>query len=136
MIQSPIIIKRSPIDGYGVFAAADIPKGIRFDDALTEEDMDIYIPKILFLAIKLLSPNLAALLEKYGYVCKFSGIHMISPDIRIWNMNHSEKPNIEPFYSPKGRYLYCLTTRKIKEGEEILIDYGTFAADKDVYFKK
>ena len=110
-------IDASPIHGVGVFALRPIPKGVdplkslvpRDEVELTNEDLEG------------LPEGVLAQMEKY---CFFEGDQVLASanglntvDMAIY-INHSKFPNLR-LVAP-GQFE---TTRAIKEGEELVMDY-------------
>jgi SET domain-containing protein len=116
-----VMIKPSPIEGIGVFALRDIPKGCRDmfgkpDDAgewITVSKNEI---EALPAHAQLLVGNYC-LYDAANYFVPAQGFKKI--DISLF-LNHADEPNI--ISVNEGDYFE--TTRDIKEGEELVIDYG------------
>ena len=126
--QYSFILKPSKIPnaGVGVFSLRDIQPGIHL--ALKPQGQSVgvdvqeeVIPK-----------------ELLGYcVAKENGVWRCPPDFShmhiVWYLNHSEKPNAEK--RSDGYY----STKVIKTGEEITIDYNSLDEPEDKkeeYYKK
>ncbi|MEK7172371.1 MAG: SET domain-containing protein [Patescibacteria group bacterium] len=120
-------VQSSPLGGVGVFAIRDIPKGtdifygclkpiwIRFNknelahlDQGVKEMIDDFLPTV----------NLK---DFYVPVHGLNGM-----DISYF-INHSNKPNCQ---TPKNSFGF-FTARKVKKGEELTVNYGSY----DPYFK-
>lgn len=104
LYQGPIFVKKSPIHGYGVFAAEDISEG-----SLVEECYPLYAPAgdILFSSYYFKADNQSAL--PLGFGCIY---------------NHSLNPNVTYFYTAdKGLFIFK-ARRFIHRGEELLCSYG------------
>ena len=114
-----IMLKPSPIQGIGVFAIRDIPKGQR---KIFSEDQSEWI-KIPKSEIEKLPTSSRFLVENHclyddeNYFVPEYGFKMIDPVIYI---NHSDTPNIISI--DDGNDFEAL--RDIKEGEELFLDYG------------
>ena len=116
-----VMIKPSPIEGIGVFALQDIPKGCRsmFSKA-TEEEQWLTISKI---EVENLPAHAKALIENY---CLYDEENYFVPDYGFKKMdlvnflNHSDTPNIVSIND--GEFFEAI--REIKKGEELFIDYG------------
>ena len=116
-----VMIKPSPIEGIGVFALQDIPKGCRsmFSKA-TEEEQWLTISKI---EVENLPAHAKALIENY---CLYDADNYFVPDYGFKKMdlvnflNHSDTPNIISIND--GEFFEAI--REIKKGEELFIDYG------------
>ncbi len=116
-----VMIKPSPIEGIGVFALQDIPKGCRsmFSKASDAEEW-IIVSKT---EVKALPAHTKALIETY---CLYDDENYFVPDYGFKKMdlvnflNHSDTPNIISIND--GEFFEALTD--IKQGEELFIDYG------------
>jgi SET domain-containing protein len=116
-----VMIRPSHIEGIGVFALQDIPKGCRsmFSKANEEEQ---WIP-IAKTEVDNLPAHAKALIENY---CLYDEESYFVPDYGFKKMdlvnflNHSDTPNVVSIND--GEFFEA--TRDIKQGEELLIDYG------------
>ena len=121
-----VMIKPSPIEGIGVFALRDIPKGCRsmFSKANEQEQ---WIP-ITKTEVETLPAHAKALIENY---CLYDEAHYFVPDYGFKKMdlvnflNHSDTPNVISIND--GEFFEA--TRDIKQAEELLIDYGQIVDD-------
>src|SRR6185436_10626425 len=117
-----VMIRPSPIEGIGVFAIRDIPKGCRtmFSKANTDHDEWISVPKT---EVEQLPAHSRALIENY---CLYDDDNYFIAEYGFKKMdlvnflNHADEPNIISVND--GEYFEAL--RDIKAGEELLIDYG------------
>jgi SET domain-containing protein len=116
-----VMLKPSPIEGIGVFAIRDIPKGCRdmFGKPDTADEW-----------ITVSKNEIAALPEQVqflvGNYCLYDEADYFIPaqgfkkmDVSLF-INHSDEPNIISI--DDGDYFEA--TREIRAGEELLIDYG------------
>ena len=116
-----VMIKPSPIEGIGVFALQDIPKGCRsmFSKA-NEQEQWIPISKT---EIENLPAHAKALIENY---CLYDAENYFVPDYGFKKMdlvnflNHSDTPNVISIND--GEFFEAI--RDIKKDEELVIDYG------------
>lgn len=116
-----VMIKPSPIEGIGVFALRDIPKGCRsmFSKA-NEQEQWITVSKT---EVENLPPHSKALIENY---CLYDKENYFVPDYGFKKMdlvnflNHSETPNVISIND--GEFFEAIID--IKQGEELVIDYG------------
>jgi SET domain-containing protein len=116
-----VMIKPSPIEGIGVFALQDIPKGCRsmFSKANEQEQ---WIP-ITKTEVEKLPAHSKALIENY---CLYDDENYFVPDYGFKKMdlvnflNHSNTPNVISIND--GEFFEAI--RDIKQGEELVIDYG------------
>ncbi len=108
----------SDIQGIGLFADEDIPRGTMVDnnDALS---IITYTEEEWRAREKNLSAESFKQVKRYAYKDNKDGLYWLNlDDVRF--MNHSETPTIET----RGDADYAV--RDIKKGEEITIDYRTF----------
>lgn len=116
-----VMIKPSPIEGIGVFALCDIPKGCRsmFSRA-NEQEKWIPVSKT---EVDHLPAHAKALIENY---CLYDDENYFVPDYGFKKMdlvnflNHADIPNIISIND--GEFFEAI--RDIKKGEELVIDYG------------
>ncbi|MEO6547676.1 MAG: SET domain-containing protein [Ferruginibacter sp.] len=117
-----VMIKPSPIEGIGVFALRDIPKGCRqmFSTTNSGEEEWIRIPKT---EVAVLPAHAKSLVETY---CLYDEAAYFFPHEGFKKMdlvnflNHSDTPNIKSIN--EGEFFEAL--RNINAGEELLVDYG------------
>src|ERR1700757_3388244 len=119
----PIVARRSPIHGNGVFAAVDLPAG----KSLVE-----YRGKLLTHAVADVrySDNVES---GHTFLFSLNDDYVIDANVdgndARW-INHSCAPNCEPVLqeSPDGNpnhaRVFIETTRPVKAGEELTYDYG------------
>jgi len=124
--NTSVMLKPSPIEGVGVFAVCDIPKGSRnMFSPPDPQDEWIPIPKA---EIDLLPPHARFLVENYclyDETCYFVPSHGFKKmDLALF-INHSDDPNIRSI--DDGNYFEA--TRDIRAGEELVIDYGEIVDD-------
>ena len=116
-----VMIRPSPIEGIGVFALQDIPKGCRsmFSKANEQEQ---WIP-VARSEVEKLPPHSKALIENY---CLYDDENYFVPNYGFKKMdlvnflNHSDTPNVISIND--GEFFEAI--RDIKQGEELFIDYG------------
>jgi SET domain-containing protein len=116
-----VMLKPSPVEGVGVFAIRDIPKGCRqmfSQPGVNDQWISISKPEV-----ELLPPHAQFIVGNYclyddnNYFVPAEGFKKI--DLSLF-LNHSDTPNIISIND--GDYFEA--TRDIKTGEELLIDYG------------
>lgn len=116
-----VMIKASPIEGIGVFALQDIPKGCRSMFSKTNEQ-EQWIP-ITKTEVEKLPAHAKALIENY---CLYDDENYFVPDYGYKKMdlvnflNHSDTPNVISIND--GEFFEAI--KDIKQGEELVIDYG------------
>lgn len=116
-----VMLKPSAIAGIGVFAIRDIPKGCRamFSKPDTNDNWITISKK----EVESLPLHARHLIENY---CLFDEDQYFVPDYGFKKidvslfLNHSDTPNVISIQ--EGDYFE--TTRDIKSGEELFIDYG------------
>jgi SET domain-containing protein len=113
MFRVPTYVSRSSIHGFGVFAAARIPRGTTIwefdpaaDWALTEAEMAVFPAK------------LREQMEAWTYVSE-EGLYILCSDAAKF-MNHSFQPNCD------DRGKNTVAARDIEAGEELTCDYRSF----------
>lgn len=117
-----VMLKPSPVEGIGVFAVQDIPKGCR--QMFTKPTAD---DQWITLSTKEVEELPAHARFMVGNYCLFDDENYFVPghgfksiDLSLF-LNHSDTPNILSVHD--GDYFEAL--RDIQAGEELLIDYGT-----------
>jgi SET domain-containing protein len=121
-----VMIKPSPIEGIGVFAIRDIPKGCRkmFSKGIGEW---IKIPKA---EVELLPTHSKTLIETY---CLYDEENYFVPDygFKVMDLvnylNHSETPNIISIND--GEEFEAIAD--IPAGQELLINYGEIVESEE-----
>lgn len=116
----------SPVHGIGVVAIKDIPKGCR---SVFGSDEDEWI-RVGFSEVLKLDPAIRILIEQY---CLFDEKDYFVPskgfkkmDLSLY-LNHSEEPNLISIN--EGEFFE--TTREIKSGEELFLDYGQIVSAEE-----
>jgi SET domain-containing protein len=116
-----VMLKPSPIEGIGVFALRDIPKGCR--EMFGKPDADDEWITVMKKEIETLPAHAQFLVGNY---CLYDEENYFIPargfkkmDISLF-LNHSDNPNIISI--SHGDFFEA--TRDIKNGEELFIDYG------------
>ena len=117
-----VMIKPSAIEGIGVFAIQDIPKGCReiFSREDTNKEEYITINKA---RVDKLPSHSRHLIETY---CMFDADNYFVPEDGFKKMdlvsflNHSDKPNVISIN--EGEFFEAI--KDIEKGEELVVDYG------------
>ena len=123
-----VMIKPSPIEGIGVFAIRDIPKGCRNMFSKENPGKEEYV-KLSKTETALLPEHSRHLIETY---CLYDADHYFVPESGFKKMdlvnflNHSDEPNLVSIN--EGEFFEAL--KDIKAGEELLIDYGEIVDDE------
>ena len=113
----------SEIEGIGLFAAEDIPKGTRIWDYRPGFDLE-FSPEF----VQALPEPAHSYALRYAYLNKFKGTYILcSDDARFFN--HSATPNTTSIDSPDGQVNADIAARDIREGEELTTDYNSFDSD-------
>jgi len=121
-----ITLKPSPVHGIGVFALRDIPKGCK---TLFSRNVGEWI-RVPISDIDQLPDQTRNMVETY---CLYDETHYYLPDygFKVMDMvnylNHSSSPNVISVND--GEYFESL--REIKEGEELLVNYGEIVDTKE-----
>lgn len=117
-----VMIKPSPIEGIGVFAIRDIPKGCRSIFSNPENKQEEWL-KITRAEIDLLPAHSKKLIETY---CLYDDENYFVPEYGLKKMdlvnflNHANTPNIISIND--GEFFEAI--RDITTDEELLVDYG------------
>ncbi|MGG9963798.1 SET domain-containing protein [Ferruginibacter sp. SUN106] len=116
-----VMLKPSPIEGVGVFAITDIPKGCRnmFSKPDASEEW-ITVPKTEVEALPAHAQFIVGnycLYDEDNYFIPGNGFKKI--DLSLF-LNHADIPNVISIND--GDYFEAV--RDIKAGEELLVDYG------------
>ena len=119
----------SKISGVGVIAIRDIPKNTdpfktlnnKNDEIimLTDKDVSGLDKNVL----KIINDFFGSGDKKKKYDVLASGANNINVS---FYMNHSDKPNIDIVEDDTSDYYGFRTNRRIKEGEELTIDYSNY----------
>ena len=121
-----ITLKPSPVHGIGVFALRDIPKGCK---TLFSRNVGEWI-RVPISDIDQLPDQTRNMVETY---CLYDETHYYLPDygFKVMDLvnylNHSSSPNVISVND--GEYFESL--RVIKEGEELLVNYGEIVDTKE-----
>lgn len=104
LFQNKLMVKRSKLHGYGVFAGKTIQKGEKIEECyfLLSKKGDLALEDFYF--------------DARGMNALFLGFGSI--------YNHADKPNADYLINYKKRIATIKATRRIKKGEEIYVDYG------------
>ncbi len=117
-------LKPSRIEGIGVFAVRDIPKGVNIFKAMRKIKF-IAIDKRLIFENTKIDKEIKKMVDDF-YVIKKNKIY--SPKFSLneidmsFFVNHSVKPNL---IDKKGEKFFTL--RDIKKGEELTVDYSKYS---------
>ena len=123
-----VMLKPSPIEGIGVFAIRDIPKGCR---TIFSAGIGEWI-KVSIDEVEKLPAHSRNLVETY---CLYDEENYFVPDYgfklmdTVLYLNHSAQFNIASVND--GEQFEAL--RDIKAGEELLVDYGSIADGLESY---
>ncbi len=116
-----VMLKPSPLEGIGVFAVRDIPKGCR--EMFSKPDASDQWITVPAKEVAALPPHAQFIVGNYclydenDYFIPADGFKKI--DLALF-LNHADIPNVISIN--EGDYFE--TVRDIKQGEELLIDYG------------
>lgn len=126
--NSYVMLKPSPVEGVGVFAIRDIPKGCRTlfsapDPAeqwitITQQEWEQLPAPAQFLVTNY------CLYDELHYFVPAQGFKKMD---LCYFINHSDTPNLISI--EEGNYFE--TTRDIAAGEELFLDYGTIVDDEE-----
>jgi SET domain-containing protein len=116
-----VMLKPSPIEGIGVFAIRDIPKGCR--EMFSKPDVNDQWITITKEEVAALPAHAQFIIGNY---CLYDDDNYFVPDNGFKKtdlslfLNHADTPNIISIN--EGDYFEAV--RDIKSGEELVIDYG------------
>ena len=114
-------LKVSNINGVGVFAVRDIPKGINpFKGIPDQEWIKIKMEELAHLDKEILKMIDDFLVIKKNNTVLVPEFGLNGMDISFF-LNHSDNPNIKR--NPNGEFV---TIREIKKDEEITVSYSTY----------
>lgn len=115
-------IKPSQLEGVGVFAIRDIPKGINPFQGISRQkwfEFDMKDIKIEDKEILKMMDDFFVIEENKKVLVPENALNGM--DISFF-VNHSENPNIE---TTDGGFTFK-TLRKINKGEELIVSYATY----------
>ncbi|MDR3490492.1 MAG: SET domain-containing protein-lysine N-methyltransferase [Gammaproteobacteria bacterium] len=104
LFQNAIVVKPSPLHGYGVFAEKDISKGDIVEECYTLVSLNRESDFLNYYF------NAAG---KNGFALGYGGIY-----------NHSDDPSISFEYDADNQIIIYKARRAISKGEELFISYG------------
>lgn len=104
LFQNKLIVKKSPMHGYGVFAGKTIKKGEKIEECyiIISKGGDKVLDDFYF--------------DAKGKYAVFTGYGSI--------YNHSDDPNADYTINIKKRKATIKAVKPIRKGEEIFITYG------------
>lgn len=104
LFQSKLVVKKSPLHGYGVFAEKTIKKGELIEECyiILSRGGDKVLQDFYF--------------DADGKSALFTGFGSI--------YNHSDDPNADYKINIKNRLATLKAARTIRKGEEIFVSYG------------
>jgi len=107
LYQGPIVVRKSPIHGYGVFATQDLAKGTLIEECHFIETITSYrgLQSYVF--------THSSLNDKDLFLLGYGSIY-----------NHSSTPNVACEYDTPKKVIRFETLGRIRQGEELLISYG------------
>lgn len=126
--ETYIMLKPSPLDGIGVFALRDIPKGCR---NIFSKNIGQWI-KLPITDVEKLPDHSRNMVETY---CLYDEEHYFVPDygFKVMDMvnylNHSATPNVSSVN--EGEYFEAL--EDITAGTELLVNYVHIVQDTEGY---
>lgn len=119
-------LKPSKVEGVGVFAVREIPKGKNPFAGTAEKKWE----KVLISDLKKIDKNVMKMVDDFFVIEKDGSVYIPEDglngiDISFF-VNNSKKPNLKIVGSGKDEALVFKTLRKIKKGEELTISYATY----------
>ena len=119
MLLVETFLQPSPLEGLGVFATSDIPRGTLI--WALDPAVDLIITEAQ-LADR--PPVYRNYMQRYAYFDRGLNAYLLDGDHARF-LNHSSEPNLD-FSAVDGS---GVAVRDIRPGEEILCDYGQFMED-------
>ena len=124
-------LKHSKVSGVGVVAIKDIPANIN-PFYLTNKTLKKYkVIKISKKDLQNTNPDVLKMIDDFfykeddeSYFIPESGLNSLD---QTYYLNHSKKPNLNIIESDKSDMLIFKTNKKIKKGEELLINYNVYS---------
>jgi len=119
----------SKVEGVGVIAIRDIPKGINpFPTIIAEQIIPLEEKDLLNLPVEI-AEKIKQLIVRCDKRYFMYSLGLNSTGVRF-HLNHSENPNLT-LCAPqfKNSYASFKTTKKIKKGEELFWNYKTSGGD-------
>ena len=116
MLLVETCLQPSPLEGLGVFATSDIPRGTLI--WVLDPAVDLIITEVQ-LAER--PPVYRNYMQRYAYFDRGLNAYLLDGDHARF-LNHSSEPNLD-FSAADGS---GVAVRDIRPGEEILCDYGQF----------
>ncbi len=119
-------LKASQIEGVGVFAIKDIPKGKDPFLGITQPKWYQFNVK----EIKNLDKEVLKMIDNFFVIEKNGSVYIPKTglngiDISFF-INNSKNPNLKIVGSGKSEALYFKTTKTVKKGEELTVSYATY----------
>jgi SET domain-containing protein len=125
-------LRPSKVSGVGVFAIRDIPKGTDPFKNFLKHDFIEVDPKTIFENDKI-DPAVKELVNDM-YVIGEGVLHLWGAGLNALDMsffiNHTEEAGMMNMEAKEGAEGF-VAARDIKKGEELLVDYGTYAENPD-----
>lgn len=122
LFRNNIVVKSSPIHGYGVFAVQDILQGDLIEEChvIIIQESDEALERYLFSWETVDKMKGSAVVLGYGSI-----------------FNHSDQPNAGFKINLEEQLLIFSACKNIKKGEEIFVSYGgSWFADRNIHQKK
>ncbi|HVV14992.1 MAG TPA: SET domain-containing protein [Candidatus Paceibacterota bacterium] len=120
MLLVKTLIGPSAIEGIGLFAAEDIPKGTLVWRFVPGFDLELTLG-----GFETLSEAAKDQMKHYAYISKKTGNYILcSDDARFFN--HAAEPNVIEVQDENEQEPPNAAARDIKKGEELTFDYRNF----------
>lgn len=116
MLRVKTLLKTSPIQGVGLFAAEDIPAGASIWEFDKGFDLELQPA-----AVERLNPIARSQVERYAYLDQKRNVYVLCGDNARF-MNHADDPNTDDSAER------TVASKDIREGDEITCNYRTFDA--------
>lgn len=119
-------LRASKIEGVGVFAIRDIPKGKSPFMGIKSQTWRKFDVKEL----KKLDKEVLKMVDDFFVIEKDGSVYIPDGGLNLMDIsffvNNSKNPNLKVVGNPDDEALNFKTTRKVKKGEELTVSYATY----------
>jgi len=119
-------LKASGIEGVGVFAVREIPRGKNPFVGIKEKKWQ----KFLLTDFKGVDKNVLKMIDDFFVIEKDQSVYIPEDGLNgidvSFFINNSKNPNLKIVGDGKSEALIFKTTKKIKKGEELTVSYATY----------
>lgn len=119
-------LRSSKLEGVGVFAVRDIPKGKDPFLGVTQKKW----VKFSMPELKKLDKQVLKMVDDFFVIEEDGSVYIPQGGLNDMDIsffvNHKKNPNLKIVGNGKEEALFFKTTRKIKKGEELTVSYATY----------